>query len=730
MSSPKPQPIYRLFSLHVSSPTPADSKLLHLENADSISRDPGFRPLRDGLGFAGAVFLFGGSIILLCVLALLLFLWLGEGASDGQNASVLWRWIVLRQFLTQTVTLSSVVLRVVTASQAAVCTSLLAAMVLESYGIPLSLVAEVSVMRGVNDGPMKLASLLLHKARRCALPTTMACLLLLASVAIQFSSTLLISDLVNKAVVGDPTYDMRPVFMSTATLKQTVNTNYWLQKPSAYMAFGEIASGTSSSPSGAGVSDTGITKRVFLPFQEGQRKTTRRYEGKGFTFHTRHVCLPPVMDASLYILAEPQNPNNPANIILAGNMSYAASLRMAGLPAPPDCPDGSCFSDQPLGAFFNCSLPSFQEATDKAAYGEYVSMVCILEGINAIDADNKTQLTDQLVTSDSEVFLVARNNGSYDQSWTAAVNGTTVGTNLTFDLTSQLLPTRNGEWSSIVLPNDVHFDFSLCFQQLAVDLSDVQVSASRDLPDATLSWNSTTNSFDTTQVRSLMGTLNSTANSSSSRGTYAVDSVRNATTSFNTQRYYRMLMADPWELPSVTYINPNPFLTPVAVGFELFNPQTEFQALFADTLRTTDRPALALQTVMTAMTSSVLNDFIVQYNVPENVTLVSSVAVPVPGQCRGLTAVFGIVALHMLAAGATTGMFLLRARYSAQGNYWHALAQVVSDETMLLVKHSTVSNDREVGVLLRAGDPEVRIARSAETGRVQVVRASRVDAYL
>src|SRR3569833_3390141 len=127
MSSPKPQPIYRLFSLHVSSPPPADSKLLHLVIADPISRDPGFRPLRDGLGFAGAVFLFGGSIILLCVLALLLFLWLGEGASDGQKTSVLWRWIVLRQFLTQSVTLSSVVLRVVTASQAAVCTSLLAA---------------------------------------------------------------------------------------------------------------------------------------------------------------------------------------------------------------------------------------------------------------------------------------------------------------------------------------------------------------------------------------------------------------------------------------------------------------------------------------------------------------------------------------------------------------------------------------------------------------------------
>src|SRR3569833_3134471 len=293
------------------------------------------------------------------------------------------------------------------------------------------------------------------------------------------------------------------------------------------------------------------------------------------------------MDASLYILAEPQNPNNPANIILAGNMSYAASLRMAGLPAPPDCPDGSCFSDQPLGAFFNCSLPSFQEATDKAAYGEYVSMVCILEGINAIDADNKTQLTDQLVTSDSEVFLIARNNGSYDQTWTAAVNGTTVGTNLTFDLTSQLLPTRNGEWSSIVLPNDVHFDFSLCFQQLAVVLSDVQVSASRDLPDATLSWISTTISFDTTQVRSLMGTLNSTANSSSSRGTYAVDSVRNATTSINTQRYSRMLMAGPWELPSEPYITPTPYLTPVAVGFELFNPQTEFLVFLADILRPT-----------------------------------------------------------------------------------------------------------------------------------------------
>ncbi len=69
-------------------------------------------------------------------------------------------------------------------------------------------------------------------------------------------------------------------------------------------------------------------------------------------------------------------------------------------------------------------------------------------------------------------------------------------------------------------------------------------------------------------------------------------------------------------------------------------------------------------------------------------------------------AVYAIVVVHLVSAAAATVVFACRTRYSAQGNHWHALAQVASDETAMLIEHSTRATDADVGrLLLRDGDP-------------------------
>ncbi len=577
-----------------------------------------FRPLRDGLGRLGAISIFGGSLLLLGVLAFLLFLWLGEGPGDGEHAPRLWRWIVLGQFTTQAITLSSVVLRVVTATQAAVCTSLVAAVVLENHGIRLSRAAEVSAMRSVNDGPLKLAWLLVRHARKCVAPATTACLLLAASVAVQFSSTLLISDLATSAVVGDAINETRPVFMNAGVLSQVININYWLQKPSAYEPFGEIPRGRTPPLMDRGVSDTGAVKRVFLPIPQDERPTLRRYQGKAFVFHSRHVCMRPVMDAAVFALREPIV-GNPTEIEVVGNMSYAASLQAAGLGLPANCAGGLCFS-----AGFNCSLPTFQKASDKSFYGDFVAGVCLLDGMGALNSANKTELSGDPVTTDSQVFLVTRNNGSYDESWTVQANGSAVGINETFNLA----PAADGEWATAQLPNGVRFDFSLCFQQVAVDLSDVAVSRGRDVADPRLAWNATANAWDTTAVRQLLGLLGNAADAAgrgiftwSRRPTRPRTSTRSNTTacSWPTRGSYRRSRTS----------TPAPS-SPLRPSASPVQPPVEYQALFTDTLRSTDRPALALQAAHTAMTSSIVDGFIAQYDVPGDVEAVSSVLVLVP----------------------------------------------------------------------------------------------------
>lgn len=90
-----------------------------------------FRPLRKALGVIGTLSVVAGTLVVLVVLAVLIFLWTGEGPNEGQGAAAFWRMIVLDQWLTQAITLLAVVLRFTNAIQASVCTGLIAALILE-----------------------------------------------------------------------------------------------------------------------------------------------------------------------------------------------------------------------------------------------------------------------------------------------------------------------------------------------------------------------------------------------------------------------------------------------------------------------------------------------------------------------------------------------------------------------------------------------------------------------
>jgi hypothetical protein len=103
-----------------------------------------------------------GTTGILLVLSFLSFLWLGFGHEpEAAAATWAWRQIALNNWMTQAITLSSLVLRSVVSLQAGVCTSMIAALLLEKHFARRSNVAWLSVMRGINDGPLKLAQIML-----------------------------------------------------------------------------------------------------------------------------------------------------------------------------------------------------------------------------------------------------------------------------------------------------------------------------------------------------------------------------------------------------------------------------------------------------------------------------------------------------------------------------------------------------------------------------------------
>ncbi|KAJ9144681.1 hypothetical protein NKR23_g5749 [Pleurostoma richardsiae] len=676
--------------------------------------------LRYSLGLLGLATVLGGTVTILAVMAFITFLWTGEGEAGGESAPALWRWIMLQQFITQAITLSTVLMRIAITAQASIYTSMVAAVMLEKHGVPLSRVAEVSVIRSSNDGPFRLAWLLLKSARKSAIQSILIVVLLLTAVATQFSSTILVSDLDFSDLVDDPGNETLPVYMTREVISLNHQVNNWLGRPTAYVPFGEVQSAADTSPTSSGLSDTGVMRRVFLPVSQAQRSTLRRYVGNAFGFSSRFVCMRPSMDAVLTgNVLPPFTAYIAFYLSISGNISYEQTFADAGMNLPANCPRGSCFPRS-----FNCSLPQFQYPETQARQGFAVGM-CLMDGDSVASSAANSTLSDEPIPNYAEVFLYFRTNGTYDL-WSGP-NSTYLSGN--FGLPN--VSSTDGEWITYdrsiggrlqngtrIEKGVFRLDVSMCFQQVAFDFSEVEVSSARDLSEPTVAWDPAKKAWDTEPVRKMLGVSQPNL-TLEDRGIFSVESIRNSQHLNASQFFTNKLINNLYNSPNVR--NVSLFMDTQGSGRSSFLPHVEYQALFGDTLNTTGRPGVAMQATLTALSGSFINEAIPQFDADGNATVTSSTLVLTPRRLRGLLAVAGTVAVNMAAGFAIAAVFLRGTRYSSQGNYWHAVAQIVSEHTTWILEDSTRLSDDVVEERLNGIDPEVRIAQSSRTGRVQVV---------
>jgi hypothetical protein len=688
-----------------------------------------FRFIRRSLGSWGIFVTLGGVTLTLAILGFLGFLWFGEGAAGGDGTFALWRWVMLGQRVTQAITLSTLVMRIAVTAQASIYTSLIAAIMIEKHGVPLSRIAEVSMIRSTNDGPFKLAWLLFTSARKSPTQALLVLILLATSVAVQFSSTILVSDLGFSALVADPKNESLALYMTNDTISLNHQTNNWLGRPTAYMPFGEAPFQGDPSPSELGASDTGVVRRVYLPVSQTQRTTLRRYKGQGFGFKSRFVCIRPSVNMTITVNAPPPfTATIPFFLQVHGNISHRTAFSRAGLFLPSNCSDGSCFPTS-----FNCSLPQFEYTTTAARQG-FTSSLCLPDGgVVAASAKNYT-LSEEPIPSYAEMFLFFRSNGTYDL-WRGP-NRTVLQGN--FRLPN--ISATEGEWITYEraiggnfngerLDNGIlRLDMSMCFQQLAFDFSDVQLSTDRDLSEPSVSWDAGKKLWDTSAIRRLLGILpvqpaNTTSTLSAGnpedRGIFRVDSLKNPRHLNTTQFFTNKLINNLYNSPNDQ--NVSLFMDTQGSGRSNFLPHVEYQALFADILNMTNRPGVAMQAALTAISGSIINEAIPQFDAAGSATITPSVQVLTPQRRLGFFIVVGIVFLHMLCGTAITVLFLRSTRYSVQGNYWHAISQTVSGHTSWIMQNSTQLTDNEVSGRLKGVDPQVKIAFSDRTRRIQIV---------
>ena len=212
------------------------------------------------LGRTSIVVLCFGMCALLTTIALLAYVWF----CDAQRAT--WHYLVENAWLARIVTLVALVIRIVVSAQSSIAVSMIASVLLESpSGTRLPDIANMSIMRFTNAGPLSALKTITNMARAFIVLTVLAIALALFSTALQFTSTILLSDFdAVLALTTNRTAQYLVMYDATTPIGAFEAIRYWTFLPSSFPLFAKHRN-RSFSQSSETVYDTGTTVRSLLP---------------------------------------------------------------------------------------------------------------------------------------------------------------------------------------------------------------------------------------------------------------------------------------------------------------------------------------------------------------------------------------------------------------------------------------------------------------------------------
>ncbi|KAL8282400.1 hypothetical protein RB597_009895 [Gaeumannomyces tritici] len=584
------------------------------EEGNRLERRRWFR-----LGVWGFTTIALGSFVTLAILAFLAFLWTTEAVSGSERAPAAWRWVVLGGRATQAVTLATVVARAAITAQSTVYTSLIAGIALERHGVPLSAAAQFSVLRAINDGPLRLAWLLLTSSpRRSALLAGLAVVLFATTVAVQFSSTILVSDLEFSALVG-----------------KARNANGWLDRPTVYVPFGEISSpgAADAVPSGkTGLSDTGMVRRGFLPVR--QQQIIRRYHSPAIVFNSRFL----------------RDRNARAR------EGFSNSICV---------PDGRGAAD---------SARNFTLSDE--AVPRHAGMFLFLRTKGTAELWRGPNMT--VVSGQFPLAAAAGNGGGGGgaiewASFEVAIGGRFVGAQLT---------TGGLQVDASLCFQEAAFDMSDVKVWTPRDLRQPPLVAPAERLSVPGGGGAAGLGEMAAAVATAMTAPPPppAVIPPEERGTFSVEWIGEPRRVDMVQYLTTRLVSSNYKAPrsggggNVSLLMDPLGADEVSLDFE---PHVEYQVLFRDLLNATGRPAVALQSVPAALAGSMVTEAMPQFNVRASATVTSSEFVLTPHRTRGLVVVAAVAGANMAC-----GLAALTTSHSARGSFWQVLSQLVSEHTV------------------------------------------------
>ncbi|KAL6710523.1 hypothetical protein ACN47E_008571 [Coniothyrium glycines] len=680
---------------------------------------PKQRTLTEKLGTYNIVVLLLGTVAILLAVAFLAFVWtVANNNTDGGHLPPLWRMIVERQWVSRVVTLCSIVIRVAAAAQLCVFAAIVAALILERVGASTEDLPLLSMIRCANTGPNALLWNVVHTMGTGTQVgySTLIVLTILNALAMQFTSTMLLADLVPTRIVLQSV--TRETYFSMSSLDNAgagsgvnpyAGSDVWRTGSQSYPRFAEYRA--SAATQGSNFTDTGKLYRGFLPLvNANERNVLRNYSGPMTVVDVRTVCLRPVLS------------NLTFNYLGEGHASIFGSMEL-----PEDYPavatTGSEVSVAGVMNTFNCTAPS-QDITNFAA--TWNASLCVLGAGHGrlLDGISSEELNDGSLSgvTTAQVLLNATEMPLYEDYFMTE-NQTT----LEQKESSQASWARFGDAQAT-------FDMSLCFIKPLPRDYEVSVwsavDASSDIATSvTAGKTAGMLIYDTSKIQRMLGadgtnlspedrqllTLVPPPNWNASRMVSLYDTPESASLVDSLSKIdYDDYMGDtfqlvPWSLPQDAM-------------------HRSHVALLQNILSRSNDPALALQSLWTILLELAYYDVLPLYNikVPAKYGLAREVLIPVRWNC--FAAVMGILVLHLVLVCTALVLFITRTEMSLLGNAWQAVSQVLSTDTADAVHHGAMATDEEVKDTFKGSgiaEGRILITKSESSGRTEATAVVR-----
>lgn len=600
---------------------------------------------------------------------------------------------------------------------------MIAALLLERLSVPRSQVARASVMRGINDGPLKLIIMMLSSKVKASsilwhLEAWLILLVALLTLALQFTSTILLSDMRTFQMIGDLNITtFNGLFAYPGKEKFKLLEGVIMTIAPVYPIFGEAFTMHNSTPDSRGLSDTGLTQRGLLPMANRDHRTSiREYDGMGMVMSSRVACMRPVItNASLDYASETDGFRQ-----LQGVLHYSQSLREANPGTGPLC----SVSKNCEKLSFECTIPELEAREDA-----WAPTACILDGVGGYFRGSNQSMWDPADvpwSENSSIWLVYSTSMTTDL-WESIPPSFSV---------QSAQPSANNEWIMYEIVPDYFIKVAVCFSDFDFAYRDIRMRAAQATTEPSTNLSLITDeNFGIDKVQTYLG-LDRSRQSLADRGILSLEVKPDDGTSYTRPPSHYDLLNEPADKITPGALTASTLR--LETGYELCNggkkntafalcihcymdalvPPLDYTLLFSSIIFGTPlasgRAADALHAFISLAGLNVYNQFLAtSMDVAQQARVVTTREVTVPGSwppstaaCAGLIAVASLLAAYISLVTVTTVLYIRHTRYSRYGNVWHVVSQLVdSEELEETLKFGNNASDKAVKMGLRTKGP-------------------------